>query len=186
MGKYNVIYADPPWSYRDKCSAGERGAIYKYPLMSLEEIKSLPVSELAADDCVLFLWVTMPKLNEVFEVIDAWGFEYKTVAFIWVKKNKIKDSWFMGMGRWTRANGEICLLATKGKPKRKSAKVHSVVDSAIRAHSQKPDEVRERIIELCGDVPRVELFARQATPGWDVWGNEVASTIELGEATANA
>ena len=184
--KYNIIYADPPWSYRDKASAGNRGACYKYLLMTIDDIKALPVADLAADDCVLFLWVTMPKLNEVFEVIDSWGFNYKTVAFMWVKKNKKADSWFMGMGNWTRSNGEICLLATKGKPKRESASVHSICDARIREHSRKPDEIRDRIIELCGDVPRVELFARQATPGWDVWGNEVASTIELGEATANA
>ena len=115
----------------------------------------------------------MPKLNECFEVIKKWGFEYKTCAFTWIKKNRKSDSLFMGMGRWTRANAEICLLATKGKPKRINAGVHSIVLSRIEEHSKKPDEVRERIVQLCGDVPRIELFARQQYKGWDCWGNEV-------------
>lgn len=171
--KYNIIYADPPWSYRDKALAGNRGAGCKYPTQSKEWIDELPVADIAADDCMLFLWVTMPKLNECWDLISKWGFEYKTAAFTWVKKNKKSDSWFWGMGNFTRANAEICLLATKGKPKRVSAAVHSVVDTPIERHSKKPDVVRERIVELCGDLPRIELFAREATPGWDVWGNEV-------------
>jgi len=171
--KYNIIYADPPWSYKDKALAGNRGASCKYPTQSSEWLNSLPVKNITNKDCILFLWVTMPKLNECFELINQWGFEYKTCAFTWVKKNKKADSWFMGMGRWTRANSEICLLATKGKPKRINAAVHSVVDTPIEKHSKKPDCVKERIIALCGDLPRIELFARQKTPGWDVWGNEV-------------
>lgn len=125
------------------------------------------------------MWVTMPKLNECLQVIEAWGFEYKTVAFTWVKKNKKSDSWFWGMGRWTRANAEVCLLATKGNPKRMSAAVHSVIDSRIQQHSQKPDEVRKRIVALMGDIPRIELFARQKIKGWDSWGNEIKSDIKL-------
>ena len=172
--KYNIIYADPPWSYRDKCNAGKRGASHKYKTQSLDWLCSLPVKDIAADDCVLFMWVTMPKLFEGPElVMKAWGFEPKTNGFLWVKRNKITPSWFWGMGRWTRANPELCLLATRGKPKRISASVHSVIDSPIRKHSQKPDETRDRIVELCGDLPRIELFARQRTPGWDAWGNEV-------------
>ena len=171
--KYNIIYADPPWSYKDKALAGNRGAGCKYPTQSSEWLNSLSVENITDKDCILFLWVTMPKLNECFELIKQWGFEYKTCAFTWVKKNKKANSWFMGMGRWTRANSEICLLAKKGKPKRISASVHSVVDTSIERHSKKPDCVRNRIVELCGDLPRIELFARQKTPGWDVWGNEV-------------
>jgi len=147
--------------------------------MDSKDIINLPIKELSADDCVLFMWVTMPKLNECFEVIKAWGFEYKTCAFTWVKKNKKSDSWFWGMGRWTRANAEICLLATKGKPKRMSASVHSVIDERIEQHSKKPDIVRDKIIELCGDLPRVELFARQKAYGWDSWGNEIESDIHI-------
>jgi len=117
----------------------------------------------------------MPKLNEVFDVIKNWGFEYKTVAFTWVKKNKKSKGWFWGMGRWTRANAELCLLATKGNPKRINAGIHSIIDTPVQAHSQKPDIVRDKIIELVGDLPRIELFARQKTKGWDVWGNEIES-----------
>ena len=171
--KYNIIYADPAWSYQDKAAAGNRGASFKYETQSQEWICNLPVNKIAADDCVLFLWVTMPKLNEVMEVIDSWGFTYKTAAFTWVKRNKIKPTWFMGMGGWTRANPEICLLATKGKPKRISASVLSVIDEPIERHSKKPDCVRDKIVELCGDLPRIELFARQTAEGWDSWGNEV-------------
>lgn len=121
----------------------------------------------------------MPKLNECLEVIKAWGFEYKTVAFTWIKLNKNKPTPFMGMGRWTRANAEICLLATKGKPSRISAGVHSVVMTPIEGHSKKPQEVRDRIVKLMGDIPRLEMFARNKTEGWDVFGNEVSDSITL-------
>ena len=126
---------------------------------------------------MLFLWVTFPTLLESFEVIRAWGFQYKTVAFVWIKQNKKSDGLFWGMGYWTRANAEICLLATKGHPKRVSKRVHQVVISHIEEHSKKPNEVRNRIVDLTGDVPRIELFARQTYEGWDAWGNEVQSDI---------
>ena len=177
--KYQIIYADPPWSYRDKALAGNRGAGCKYNVMNTQDISLLSIKELADENCVLFLWVTMPKLNECFEVIKKWGFEYKTVAFTWVKLNKIKPTPFVGMGRWTRSNAEVCLLATKGKPKRTSASVYSIVMTPIERHSKKPQEVRNRIVKLMGDLPRIELFARQKTEGWDVWGNEVESDIQL-------
>ncbi len=171
--KYKIIYADPPWSYRDKATQGNRGAACKYDTMSQKELKQLPVASIADKDCVLFMWVTMPLLNECFELIKSWGFDYKTVAFTWVKKNKISDSWFLGMGNWTRANAELCLIATKGNPKRISASVHSVIDTRIQKHSKKPDLVADKIVELCGDIPRIELFARDVKPGWDAWGNEI-------------
>ena len=171
--KYNIIYADPPWSYKDKALAGNRGANCKYPTQSTKWVNSLPVQNIASKDCMLFLWVTYPLLQEGLNTIKAWGFTYKTCGFNWIKKNKKADSWFMGMGNWTRANSEICLLATKGKPKRINAGVRSIVDTPIEAHSKKPDCVKDRIINLCGDLPRIELFARQKTLGWDVWGNEV-------------
>jgi N6-adenosine-specific RNA methylase IME4 len=176
--KYQIIYADPPWSYKDKALAGNRGAGCKYPTQSADWINSLPVNQIADKDCLLFLWVTMPKLNECFELIEKWGFEYKTCAFTWVKRNKISPSWFMGMGRWTRANAELCLLATKGNPKRINAGVHSVIDTPIERHSKKPDITRDRIVELVGDLPRIELFSRQLTKGWDVWGNDESLTME--------
>jgi N6-adenosine-specific RNA methylase IME4 len=171
--KYSIIYADPPWSYKDKALAGSRGACCKYPTQSKDWIDNLPVKKIADEDCVLFLWVTMPKLNECWDLIEKWGFTYKTVAFTWVKRNKKSSSWFWGMGGWTRANAELCLLATKGKPKRINAGVHSIVDSKIEEHSKKPDEVRDRIVSLMGDVPRIELFARQRYAGWDCWGNQI-------------
>lgn len=170
--KYNIIYADPPWKYKDKMLHGDRGACCKYPVQSNEWLEKLPVKSIASDDCILFLWVTMPKLNECFELIKSWGFKYKTIGFTWVKKNKIKDSWFWGMGSWTRSNAELCLIATKGKPKRIAANVHSVIDTPIERHSKKPDIVRDKIIQLVGDLPRIELFAREKVSGWDAWGNE--------------
>ena len=174
MKKYNVILADPPWSFRAWSSKGMgRSAEQHYPTMRLEDIKALPVSDLAAGDCVLFLWATFPMLKEALEVIYTWGFTYKTVSFTWVKENRKSPGLFWGLGYWTRANAEVCLLATRGSPKRQSAAVHQVILSPIERHSKKPDAVRERIVALMGDVTRVELFARQETPGWDVWGNEV-------------
>ena len=170
--KYQIIYADPPWSYNDKC-LNRGGAERHYRTMNIEDIKTLSVNEIAEDDCTLFMWATFPKLQEAFDVINAWGFQYKTNAFTWVKRNKKSGSWFWGMGRWTRANAELCLIATKGKPKRINAGIHSVIDTPIEGHSKKPDEAKKRIIELVGDLPRIELFARQKTEGWDVWGNEI-------------
>lgn len=178
--QYNIIYADPPWRYHVWSKKGQgRSAESHYPTMKLEDICRLPVADIAAKDCVLFLWATYPNLKDAFKVIEAWGFTYKTVAFTWVKRNKKSPTWFWGLGYWTRANPEICLLATRGNPKRVSKKVHSVVDSPIREHSRKPDEVRDRIVELMGDLPRIELFARERAPGWDVWGNEVECDIAL-------
>lgn len=170
--KYKVIYADPPWSYNVWSGKGKTAANH-YDCMKKEDISNLPVGNLADKDCVLFLWVTFPCLREGLGVMKEWGFEYKTCGFVWVKKNKKSDSWFWGLGYWTRANAEICLIGTKGKPDRKSRSVHQIVDSRIREHSRKPDEVRDRIVQLCGDVPRIELFARQSVEGWDCWGNEV-------------
>lgn len=180
MGKYQIIYADPPWSYRvwRKKEHG-RTAESHYSTMTIEEIRTLPVAQLADKNCILFLWVTFPVIREAFTVIDAWGFTYKTVAFCWVKQNRQSSYLFWGMGHWTRANAELCLLATKGSPKRQSAGVHQIVMTPIEGHSKKPDIVRDKIISLAGDVPRIELFARQTTPGWDVWGNEVDSSISF-------
>lgn len=178
-GKYSVIYADPPWQYRVWSKKGTgRSAESHYSTMSLEDIKALPVHLLAAKDCTLFLWVTFPLLKEAWPVLDAWGFTYKSVAFVWVKLNRKASTLFTGMGYWTRANAEICLLATRGHPKRANAGVHQVILSHIEEHSKKPEEARSRIVRLMGDVPRIELFARSRAPGWDVWGNEAAGSIQ--------
>ena len=147
--------------------------------MSNKDICNLNIAEIANKDCVLFLWATFPKLPEALQVIKAWGFHYKTIAFLWLKQNKSKKGWFFGLGFWTRGNAEICLLATKGKPHRKSNKVHQFIISPIREHSRKPNEAREKIVELMGDIPRLELFAREKTNGWDVWGNEIECDVEI-------
>ena len=186
--KYQIIYADPPWSY---WAGGKKNAARHYNCMEIEDICALPIKNLADENCMLFLWITFPILDRVFEVINAWGFKYSTCGFVWVKGKKkfnnkqtsflpqdsIQD--FVGCGGWTRANAEICLIAKKGKLERKSKSVRQIIYSPVRKHSQKPDIVKTRIIELCGDLPRIELFARQKTEGWDVWGNEVKSDIEL-------
>ena len=168
--KYDIIYADPPWRYAD--STPPKGAV-KYPTMTLSQIKDMPIGNIANKDCALFLWVTMPMLAEGLEVIKAWGFDYRTCAFVWVKQNAKSENLFCGLGRWTRGNAEICLFAKRGKPQRVSRSVRQIVLSPREEHSKKPDEVRDRIIELLGDLPRIELFARQHADGWDCWGNEV-------------
>ena len=167
--KYNIIYADPPWRYWE---SGNKNQALHYTTMTIDEICDLPVKNIADDDCVLFLWVTYPILHEAFRVIESWGFKYSTAAFVWVKKNKQKDSPFMGCGAWTRANSELCLLATKGNIMRLDASISQVVESPIEEHSKKPDIVRDLITRLVGKLPRVELFCRNPAEGWDVWGNE--------------
>ena len=176
--KYNIIYADPPWTFKTYSDKGKgRSAENHYPCMNIGDIYKLPVQDIADEDCILMMWVTYPLLKEGIKTMEEWGFTYKTCAFSWIKKNKNADIFsdgglFWGLGYWTRANNEICLLGTKGKPKRVGKGVHQVVMTNIERHSKKPDVVKDRIVELCGDVPRIELFARQATKGWDVWGNE--------------
>ena len=175
--KYGIIYADPPWRYQQKNLSG--AAEHHYSTMSVEEICQLDVASVAADDCVLFLWATFPQLQEALQVIKAWDFQYKTVAFVWLKQNKSGKGWFFGLGFWTRGNAELCLLATRGKPHRKSNRVHQFIISPLRQHSQKPSEAREKIVELMGELPRLELFAREKADGWDTWGNEVACDVEI-------
>lgn len=176
--KYKIIYADPPWSFKVWSDKG-KGRSPEYSVMNKQDIQMLDIRSITDENCALFLWVTFPCLEEGLELIKAWGFTYKTCAFTWVKRNKKSPSWFWGLGYWTRANSELCLLATKGSPKRISSSVHQIIDTPIEEHSKKPSEVRKRIVYLLGDIPRIELFARQKTDGWDVWGNEVESDIEL-------
>lgn len=180
--RYSVVYADPPWVYRDKAVAGNRGVGFKYPLMSDAGIAALPVRSIVADDALLFLWVTWPKLVEALPVIAAWGFEYRSVAFVWVKRSKHSGALAWGMGNWTRANTEPCLLGIRGRPKRVSGGVHQVIEAPLGQHSVKPPETRQRIVQLVGDVPRMELFARQRAPGWDAWGNQVDAVIAPADA----
>jgi N6-adenosine-specific RNA methylase IME4 len=170
--KYKIIYADPPWSYTNK-SLNRGGAERHYKTTGTDELCNIDVQSVCDDDCILFMWATFPKMADALKLIEAWGFTYKTNGFTWIKKNKISLTNFWGMGRWTRANAEVCLIGVKGKPKRISAGVHSVIETRIGKHSAKPAIVRDKIIELVGDLPRLEMFAREAPEGWDVFGDQV-------------
>jgi len=178
--RFKVIYADPPWEFKVYSGRGKaRSADRHYDTLSLAAIKALPVAHLAADDCALFLWGVWPELAGALEVIAAWGFEYKTLAFVWLKTaataDTIKldgDGLHWGMGYWTRANTEFCLLATRGAPLRLAQDVHQVVIAPVGAHSTKPEQVRNRIEGLLAG-PYLEIFARRRTAGWTVWGNEL-------------
>ena len=177
MKKYQIIYADPPWNYADQGCQGTMANHYKG--MKINDICKIPVGGVIDKNCVLFLWATYPMLKEALKVIESWGFKYKSIAFQWIKLNKKNGKPFYGLGRWTRGNTEPCLLATKGNPKRISASVFQLIQQPLTRHSEKPQEARDKIVQLMGDIPRIELFARQKTEGWDVWGNEVESDIKL-------
>jgi len=177
---YGAILVDAPWRFQvwSELGAG-RSADQHYDTMLLPELAELPVEALAADDAVLFMWATWPMLPQALTLIERWGFTYKTCAFDWTKADASQIEMFrddadvqMGMGYWTRANTEPCLLATRGKPKRLNADVRQGIIAPRREHSRKPDGIHERIERLVGG-PYCELFARQSRPGWDVWGNEI-------------
>ena len=171
--KYSVIYADPPWYFKNYSSKGEgRNPKQHYECMSIDDICNLDIDEITERDCVLLMWVVDPLLQEAFRVIEAWGFTYKTVGFTWSKTNQKSLGFSTGLGYWTRSNPEMCLLATKGKPKRLSKSVKQLVISPRREHSRKPDEMYTYIEQLL-DGPYIELFARNTREGWDSWGNEV-------------
>ena len=178
MKKYNIIYADPPWDFK-VWSVKTSQRPWHYPRMSHQELLDLPIATFADKDCGLFLWVTSPNLLEGLDLIAHWGFQYKTIVFVWTKLNTNNMGFAQGLGYWTRANAEFCILATKGKPKRKDKGIPQILATPRMRHSRKPDIIRERIVQLMGDLPRVELFARQKVDGWDSWGNEVDSDIEL-------
>jgi N6-adenosine-specific RNA methylase IME4 len=187
--KYQLVYADPPWEYKVWSRKGRgRSAESHYDTMGLDQLKLLPVPVMCAKDCVLLLWATGPGLAVALELGGAWGFVYKTVAFVWVKKNRNNDRFFTGLGYYTRANAEWVLLFTKGRPLPRMRKdLGQIVVAKVGRHSQKPAEIRTKIVELFGDRPRVELFARSREgffpndeyQGWDVFGNEVEGSIEL-------
>jgi N6-adenosine-specific RNA methylase IME4 len=189
-GQYRVIYADPPWRFATYSDKGKgRSAEAHYDCLSIEQVKAIPVRQWVADDAVLLLWATDPMLPRALEVIEAWGFTYKTVGFYWVKLNKsiagrfsgdllggngpllTERDFFTGLGFWTRANPEPCLLATRGHPKRLAGDVPKLLLAPRREHSRKPDEAYQRIERLLPG-PYLELFARQSRPGWDSFGNQ--------------
>jgi len=178
-GAYRVIYADPPWRFATWSEKGKgRSPEAWYDCLDLEAICALPVEAWAAKDAVLLLWVTDPMLERAFRVIRAWGFTYRTVGFVWAKLHRGRSSelvrpedWFMGLGYWTRANPELCLLAARGRPVRRAQDVPRLVVAPRREHSRKPDELYARIERLF-EGPYLELFARSRRPGWDAWGLE--------------
>lgn len=175
---FGAIEADPPWAFATWSKKNQKRAAERhYPTMSFEEIINLPVEKLAKSDCALFLWAIAPMLQDAFMVMRHWGFEYKTIAFSWAKTTKATDwSWapkyHMGTGYWTRANLEVCLLGTRGKPKRKNRGVRQLIVASRRRHSQKPTETKERIERLVAG-PYLELFAREHRAGWSSWGNQL-------------
>ena len=170
-----IIYADPPWNYTSTGqgipSRSKKGQPYR--AMRMIDIYDFQLPDLA-DDCILFMWATAPLMPEAIHTIKCWGFDYKTIAFTWIKKNKkATDTNFWGMGSWTRSNPEFCLIATRGKPKCVSHSIHSVIETPIQEHSKKPDIVRDKIVELCGDKKRTELFARMKVDGWESMGDQL-------------
>lgn len=173
MKKYQIIYADPPWRYENTRTGGsmKSGASHKYPCMTLDDIKAFPIQKIAHKNSVLFLWATVPLLPEAIEVLSAWGYKYKTALF-W---RKIMS---LGMGFWFRGQVEMLLLGVRGKVKAFRIQETNFVQAKVGKHSQKPNEFRT-LIEKINLAPRIELFAREKTEGWDVWGNEVESDIEL-------
>lgn len=191
-GHYGAILADPPWAFqtwwsgrsnklpspKKKFSYPSRATVPAYEVMREDELNALPVGDLAAPDCVLVLWICWPVLEWSLRTMKAWGFEYKTCAFCWVKANALQVDMFrddiephMTLGYWTRSNSEVALLGTRGKPKRSAADVRQAIVEPRREHSRKPDGIHKRIERLVAG-PYLELFARQKRKGWDVWGDQ--------------
>jgi N6-adenosine-specific RNA methylase IME4 len=184
---FRAMLADPPWHFAAWSHRGEgKGASQHYDCMSLDEICALPVADIMADDAALFLWVVQPMLPDGLRVMESWGFKFRTVAFVWVKMpatwsehqlsmfetgNRVQPR--LGLGYHTRSGVEQCWLGIRGNGYERQAQgVEQVLHAPLRQHSRKPDEIARRIELLVGDVPRIELFARQARPGWQAWGNE--------------
>lgn len=186
--KYQIIYADPPWSFGNRMYSSNkldhhRAITRAYPVMKTREICELQVKNIVAEDAICFMWAADAFIPDAIQVMESWGFKYKTVAFIWQKKEKSgKQVCFMG--QWTMKGSELVLLGTRGKMTQylKSRKVRQLQE-AVRErniHSRKPEQIRTKIVEMFGDdLPKIELFARLRVDNWDAWGNEVESDIEL-------
>ena len=173
--KYNIIYADPAWQFDNKKTGGSMTgeAAHHYDLMTIEQMKALPVDSIAADDCTLVMWWVSSMPREAIDLVHAWGFTIKNMnGFVW-RKLTVKGNPHFGMGFRTRAGSESAIIAIKGKPEVCSHSVRAVREAPVGRHSEKPAEFRDDIVELCGDVPRIELFSRERVPGWDAWGNEI-------------
>lgn len=182
MKKYNIIYADPPWQFNNKKTGGsmKSGAAHHYLTTGMDGLKAIDVKSIAADDCTLVMWWVGAMPQEAIDLVKSWGFELKNMnGFVW-NKLTVKGKPFFGMGFRTRAGSESAIIATKGEPKVKSRSIRAVQTLKASEHSKKPDEFRNLIIEMCGDLPRLEMFARNTPEGWDVFGNEVDG-IGIGE-----
>lgn len=183
MKQYDVILADPPWQFRVwGADGGGRSPEKHYPTMEIEDICNLPIKDMASENCALFLWAVWPSLLKYPQmVLNAWGFEYKSLAWIWIKAKRSGFGFFFGMGYYTRANSEPCLLAIKGDMPVVAHDVQAVIHSPVREHSRKPDEQYGKIERLYPNMNYLELFARKKREGWDSWGNEIESDVILEE-----
>lgn len=175
--KYQVIYADPPWSFNSKKTGGsmKSGALAQYDTMSIEDLKAMPVEAITTDDAILIMWYVGSQPQEALDLAKAWGFTVKNMnGFVWDKLT-VKGNPVFGLGFYTRAGSESALIAIKGKAGNLIAdhSVRAVRKAKVGAHSQKPAVFRDDIVQMCGDVPRLEMFARQSAQGWDCFGNEV-------------
>lgn len=168
---YQLIYADPPWPYKDQMRGHSFSLDHEYPTMRLADIKALPVASIAAPDAALLMWVVSPQLNDGLDVMKAWGFKYVTVAFVWSKLTSTGKK-VSNLGRWTMGNVELCVLGRRGRIARERRDIKQLVEAERTTHSRKPDEVRHRAEVLFGNIPRIELFARGISEGWDQFGNE--------------
>lgn len=184
--KYRVIYADPAWQFKSKKSGGsmKSGAAQVYSVTSIEDVKALPVARLADDNCMLVMWWVGSMPQDAIDLCQAWGFRIMTMTGLVWEKRTVNDNPHFGMGWATRAGAECALIGIKGKVSNLvvDKAVRSVIRAKVGRHSEKPHECREAIEKLCGDVPRIELFARSAAPGWDCWGNEAPSLPEQSAA----
>jgi N6-adenosine-specific RNA methylase IME4 len=190
---YDVILADPPWSYRvwNRDTGSGRSAESHYTTMTLDDICSLPIKKLSSSNCVLFMWAVWPSIFDAEKVINSWGFKYKTLGFEWWKLNKLwnkvpitdyrslENLFFFGMGYYLRCNSEPCLLSTKGNMPVKVHNERNFIISPIREHSRKPDEQYEKIERLYPNMKYLELFARHRRKGWDSFGNEIEGSIKI-------
>lgn len=179
-GSYNVIEADPPWTFKTRSKKGEgRCPQAHYETMTIKDISALPVASLAAKNCHLFLWTTGPHLSVALNVMRAWGFKYSGIGFTWAKLKRSVGSasrfttncFHVGMGYTTRKNAEFCLLGKRGSPKRLRKDIRELIIAPVREHSRKPDEAYRRICQFA-DGPRIALFTRETRPGFDCWGLE--------------
>ena len=178
--KYDVILADPPWSFSVwNAKKSPKHVSHHYPEMSALDIQLLPIEDFSAENCALFLWTTWPNLDAGMITIDQWGFTYRTIAWVWVKANKSGMGFFTGMGYYTRSNTEPCLLAVRGTMPVARHDIQALIYSPVREHSRKPDDQYRKIEALYPGMKYLELFARRKRPGWDAWGNEVESDLEI-------